>query len=332
MSTDAIAVVEHAYRLELSAADWLCGLAEHARADLDQGGGTWAMFHDTTNVERPRILDVQSAGALEDQSVLLPRLLERGGRFLGSTLRFSGIALVTRVLRDTFGDELGLRVVEELQQALDGPPSDLLQVGASEPGGVGLLIGAPCSRGSVIDRRVARRWSRIAGHLHSALRLRLALSETAPIDSARAEAILAPSGRPLHATEPAQAALEVLRVAAVTMDRARTARSEADEGIELWPAMVAGRWSIVEQFDSDGRRYLVALENEPDCPDPRALTERERQVVHFAAIGCSDKSIAYTLGLAPSRVGSYLSSARRKLGVRSRVELVTLVRMLLAAS
>ncbi len=72
----------------------------------------------------------------------------------------------------------------------------------------------------------------------------------------------------------------------------------------------------------------LARRNEQGCPDPRALGARERDVVALAALGKSNKLIAYELGLSPSTVGSHLSAAMRKLGVASRVELM---RALLAA-
>ena len=48
-------------------------------------------------------------------------------------------------------------------------------------------------------------------------------------------------------------------------------------------------------------------------PDPRALTERERQIVAYADLGQSNKLIAYQLGLSPSTVGVHLAHAREKL-------------------
>jgi DNA-binding NarL/FixJ family response regulator len=85
---------------------------------------------------------------------------------------------------------------------------------------------------------------------------------------------------------------------------------------------VDGRWSLVDRFESDGRRFMVAHRNEPDVRDPRALSKRERQVVAFAATGHSNKLIGYELGVSPSSVAKHLGVAARKLGVRSRAELV----------
>jgi DNA-binding CsgD family transcriptional regulator len=85
-----------------------------------------------------------------------------------------------------------------------------------------------------------------------------------------------------------------------------------------WRALSAGRWSVVEHFDRDGRRYLVAFRAE-GAP---MLSPRERAVAALAAAGCSNKAIGYELGIATSTVGGHLASAMRKLGVPSRVEMV----------
>jgi DNA-binding CsgD family transcriptional regulator len=50
----------------------------------------------------------------------------------------------------------------------------------------------------------------------------------------------------------------------------------------------------------------------------RPLSPRERQVVAFARLGRSSKSIAYELGLADSTVRVLLRRARMKLGLAAR--------------
>lgn len=85
-----------------------------------------------------------------------------------------------------------------------------------------------------------------------------------------------------------------------------------------------GRWSLVDRIERDGRRYVLARRNAPDVRDPKALTERERAVVAFAALGHQNKLIAYALGLGlcPSAIATELASARRKLRFASRAALV----------
>ena len=168
------------------------------------------------------------------------------------------------------------------------------------------------------------RWSRLAAHLAAGMRLRRKLAEAvAP------EAVLHPDGRVEHAEAAAQpkAAREVLRSAARAVDRARSRlrREDPDAALDVWKGLVAGRWSLVDRFESDGRRYLVARRNDPDVSAAPALTRREAQVAGYAALGHGNKLIAYELGLAVSTVANYLATSCRKLGVRSRLELAPIM-------
>jgi DNA-binding NarL/FixJ family response regulator len=114
------------------------------------------------------------------------------------------------------------------------------------------------------------------------------------------------------------AARETLRESIVRVERARSQKPTADEAVALWEALVAGRWSIVEHFERDGKRYYLAHRNDAELAPDRKLTAREQQVLAYAELGCSNKLIAYSLGLATSTVSTLLTSARTKLGVRAR--------------
>lgn len=87
---------------------------------------------------------------------------------------------------------------------------------------------------------------------------------------------------------------------------------------------------MVEWFDTDDRRYVLAVPNAPRIVDPRGLTERESQVVAYAALGDSHKLIAYRLGISRSRVSNALASAMRKLNVKTQAQLVEKLHMLAA--
>jgi DNA-binding CsgD family transcriptional regulator len=100
--------------------------------------------------------------------------------------------------------------------------------------------------------------------------------------------------------------------------RIQTARSERDDSgraVALWRGLVAGRWSLVEHFERDGRRYYLAHKNDPELAPDRALTLREKQVLVYAELGYSNKLIAYSLGLSSSTVATLLGKARRKVGM-----------------
>ena len=83
---------------------------------------------------------------------------------------------------------------------------------------------------------------------------------------------------------------------------------------------------MVDWFDTDGRRFVLALPNAPDVSDPRGLSEREGQVVAYAVLGQTNKMIAYRLGLSRSRVSMLLRAAMRKLDVQTRTQLVLKMR------
>jgi DNA-binding NarL/FixJ family response regulator len=55
------------------------------------------------------------------------------------------------------------------------------------------------------------------------------------------------------------------------------------------------------------------------------LTDRERRVVYYAALGHTNKWIAFELDTTSSTVASHLGRAIRKLGLRCRVELAELL-------
>src|SRR5262249_12490914 len=83
--------------------------------------------------------------------------------------------------------------------------------------------------------------------------------------------------------------------------------------------------SLVDQFDSDGRRYLIACPNEPHGVPVSALSARERQVLGLAAHGHPFKVISYELGLHVSTGATHLKRAMSKLAIDSRRQLLALL-------
>jgi DNA-binding CsgD family transcriptional regulator len=158
----------------------------------------------------------------------------------------------------------------------------------------------------------------VAAHLAAGLRLRRLATPAGPDASfGAAEAILDPDGRMHHATTPAQprACREALREAAMRQRRAGDLRqSDPAEAVAAWRALVAGRWSLVDHFDHDGRHFLLARRNDPDTRALGELTLRERQVVGYASLG--------QMGLSASSIATYLGRAAAKLGADSRPALI----------
>lgn len=122
----------------------------------------------------------------------------------------------------------------------------------------------------------------------------------------------------------AAVARETLRVAVRLRESARTKRTREDgeRALEMWQGLVAGRWSLVDRWESDGKRFIVAVENQPENLDPRALRPREGAAARLAAEGAAPKDIAYALGISPSNARALLAHALAKLGLASRAELL----------
>jgi DNA-binding CsgD family transcriptional regulator len=201
---------------------------------------------------------------------------------------------------------------------------DLMGITAPDPNGCGVGIVAFYSEPKTVAKRTLEMWGRIGVHLSAAFRLRRGASSSEP----HADAVLDPSGKLLHAETPAKgaAARERLRDAARSIDQARSAkgRLDSENAVATWRGLVAGKWTLVDRFESDGRRLLVARRNDPDAVPRSDLTPREAQIAGYAALGQSSKLIAYSLGLSQSAVSESLGAVFSKLGISSRAELIGL--------
>jgi DNA-binding CsgD family transcriptional regulator len=185
----------------------------------------------------------------------------------------------------------------------------------------GCLISAPMARSAPASRKEITRWRRVAAHLRAGYRLSLRQSGR----SSEPEAILTPDGKLLHASGIATGASErrALRLAVTREEQARmaSARDDAERALLLWPELIAGRWTLVERVDSDGRRFLAAHANAPEVQRRSRLTYRERQVVEGILRSESSKVVALDLGITEATVSEHLAQVLSKLNLRSVAEL-----------
>ncbi len=206
---------------------------------------------------------------------------------------------------------------------------DIFNVQAADPNGWSVWCALTTRQRVNIHPRAAATWRRAAVHVLAGFRLRNVLAELPERDPfAAAEAVLDVDGKLAHAEGSARdgARREELREAVKAVDRARSRalRDNPEEALELWRALFSGRWSIAEVFDSDQRRYYLAFENEPQAVEDRRLTRREGQVAMLAALGRDDAAMAYELGISMATVRTHLERGLRKLGLRSRRQLIGL--------
>lgn len=330
----AISVVEAAYRLDLEETEWLQALGKAAATSIGSDFSVMVTVADTPPgdfrvVRREFVpedpeLERLIAGT---ESMMPPESRAQAYRQHGClTLAQFAVSLPQLggldMLRAILGPEMHPRGIH-----------DAFLVIASDGSGKALSVqGALREETPIIHPKLRYAWSRIASHMIAAARLRDAIGEEGDVLES-AEAILDPGGRVMKASGRAKSrtARERLREAALAVDRARTrqGRSNDDEALALWQGLFAGRWTLAETFDSDGRRFVIAHANEPETAEDRRLTRRERQVTALAGVGQSDEIIAYTLGLAPATVRTHLARAMRKMNVGSRVELIEVASMLL---
>jgi DNA-binding CsgD family transcriptional regulator len=214
---------------------------------------------------------------------------------------------------------------------------DMLAVQAHDPDGHGPVFYAPSANPVSITPRVRKSWERVAAHMAAAHRLRRNILEFELTGTAldgvplRAEALLDPRRfKVAHAVGKARGSevTATLREAALRVDRARgkLRREDPEAALAIWRATVDGRWTLLDWFDTDGRRYILAKANPLSVTDPRGLTEKEQQVVAHACSGESNKLIAYCMGLTVQRVSQLTRSAMRKLRVRTKAELIARLR------
>jgi DNA-binding NarL/FixJ family response regulator len=204
-----------------------------------------------------------------------------------------------------------------------GLARDVFMAGAHSGTSLGVSFGVwlkECRRTTAVERT---RWSCVSAHLGAGMRLRAA-TRALQLDRAPVEAVLDSGGRVQHARAGAASvgARELLREAVRRIEKARTTegRRDPDAAMDSWEGLVDG-WSLVDRFDTDGKRFVVAIQNDPAHPDPRGLTTGEREVAEFVGLGRSTKEIAYILGVSLSAVTNLTARAQDKLGLTSRAEL-----------
>ena len=303
-----IDLAEAAYDLEVRDAEWLPRVVSAGLTLLDHGlgvaGGIYTRSRDGGEVT----LDHFCVAGGPDECM---RRLARVAIEIQQTCAHPGICTT---LSEAAGDEYARAVA-----TWSGDPCarDALGLWAVHDDGHGAFVIAPLLERTTLSSRMRCRWRMVASHLTSGFRLRRALEKLDDDGSST-------SRLPYKDFEAAGA----MRDTAVVVDRVHGRTHSGHEAIalELWKDLVAGRWSLLDWFESDGRRYVLAIRNAPGVRDPHRLTTREAQVATHAAAGESGKIIGRNLGISTSRVSRLLHDAKRKLRVSTQAELVNMVR------
>jgi len=312
-----IAVADAGYALKASDEDWLEGVLTAARPLLDHGSFVhgWILDLKVPNYRSCAAIQLPP-GADLDRDVRDNHLDLRDP---DASLALAGACLTTASMaHGEHGPELATRG--------RFPPSfgvaDCVALGVADPSGIGCaLVGALPMIARVAARDQAR-WGRVASHLAAGLRLR-ERARTAPESASldHADALIDPRTFALsHAEDETHAHLSTIRHASELL-AARHGTSDPDKLIAAWRALVAGRWSLLDTFDTDGKRFFVLRKNEPTAPGPPLLSPVQRAISAYIAMGHANKAIAYHLGLSESSISRAVADICTLLGVASREQL-----------
>lgn len=327
MSSDLIDVIEAVYNIEQAEADWVEGVCRAVYSILDAGMGVVITTVDISTGQ-----PLYSCGAALGATLDVVRAVGAAQPDNAADVLRHFLSRPTTSLREVMGARIHEVVPKFHALHSKYRIADALWVGGMNLDGHGLTAAVLLPKRARLSARMRKRWDRIAAHFAAAARLRRRLfpAEARSHFTLRIEgvdALLTLDGRVEHAVGSAQenTAREQLRTAAVALDRARGAlrRRDPDRAVALWTALVEGKWSLVDRFESDGRRFLLARRNEIRAPR-RGLARRQADVLALRAGGHSIKLIAYELGLPQSVVADALASGMKRLGLHTLADLVRL--------
>jgi DNA-binding CsgD family transcriptional regulator len=322
---ELLGIVEAAYRVDASDADWLRGIAEACRGVLDEGFGVCAFEFENRTGLNPVSLQEVMVGMPDKLAEIYPQVFRNMDPQV-RTMPFLHGPCVT--ISQLFGGRNYVDKSEIAQYfAKEFKVYDSMWLTAAEPSGWGCGVHVCLPRIRRLSQRAVDSLSRVATHLGAGARLRRrgGVANRAAMLDGSPDAVFSPNGDLQHAEGAAaeENAVQLLRAAVLAVEKVRgEPHDQSTSALKDWKGLVDARWSLVDAFNKEGHRYLVARENAPRPVDLAALTLRERQIVGYACLGHDNKVIAYDLGIAHSTVKVLLARAAAKLGVHSRDELL----------
>ncbi len=333
---DLIAVVESCYDLAATEVEWVQGVADTFHAVLKPEGGLLA-YHIDIDEQGPQLPrdPVQSGNPplnmVERIKALAAMLEARRGGHAGLVARARAM-MIDRAVRTTLAEPADHILQSEFRRVgpdwvynLGAPVDDVFVLMSHHVDGNGATaIYAGLNKKRTFRPSERATFQMLSAHIKAGLRLRRRLHESAgAVEAPEGGAVLNAAGGVVHAEGEARTEIEELTEGARLVDHARSAKSGREEdALRVWQGLIQGRWSLVEEFDTDGKRFVLAHRNPEDVRDPRGLTPIESRVVGLAVRGYPDKLVGYHLGIAEGTASSYLVDALRKLRISNRVELV----------
>ncbi|HEX3777624.1 MAG TPA: LuxR C-terminal-related transcriptional regulator [Polyangiaceae bacterium] len=328
--TQLVSFLEAVYALELDDRSWLDGILSALRALCGDDHSYVGFFYDASDVADLKIWNVavQNTPPESMEAFQVFREISKNPTFVRTTFRSLPVGSARRTAMPYLAPVFAVREKHGW--------GDIFNINGIDPSGVGcdVTIGTR-ARECVPSASDVLVYKRLANHLAAAFRLRRRLG-VAQVDGAidlkpvqridDAEAILDERGKFVHATGAAAGKLAQERIkssmSAIDAQRNETTRNAGRSALDHWHPLTGARWTLVDSFQENGRRYLVARENQAHGGGFDALTDRERQIVLHAALGFSNKEIAYTLGISDTTVRVLIARAAGRLGLKSRRQLL----------
>jgi DNA-binding CsgD family transcriptional regulator len=313
---DLIGIIESAYQVDLAVEAWLRAIVASTGSALDAHIGVFGVLYDVRG-SRVRIrAAADTADGTFAKAARSVMLANRGNQYVKDGLASHGCACALAT------ETTGLERTPLFDTFRPLGVEDMVGINGVNSSGLGCFVGVLLPNRAPLRRTLRSSLARVSTHFAAGHRLMLRMRE-------EPDAIFTARGRVEHATGDARqpGPLDSLREAVAAIEHARSTagRSEPDEAVKRWRGLVSARWSLVEQFDTDGKRYILARANEPApsiAGGLEMLTARERQIVAHLMLGHSMKLIAYELGIAYSTVRVLTMRACAKLGVNGREELL----------
>jgi DNA-binding CsgD family transcriptional regulator len=325
-ATDLFRILDAAYDVEQPRERWLDGLMRAVAPILGQGAGVGGLLYDIPGdgqfqVDYLQAFDVppgwrETGLAIHRDPRFIPKMIGVYRSMLCATLpQLMADPELAPPMRGDYYDH--------------HPVRGQLSINGFDSSGKGCALNL-FSEGDVALSEAQRSiFTRLATHLATAYRLQRQFADGVQTKVRGVEAVLTPAGRVEHAEADAKSpeARQELTLAVRQREQTRgDATSDGEPTMRRLRGMVSARWTLVDQFETGGQRYVVARENAPRAMGPALLTPREKQVVSLAALGRTNKVIAYELGLAYATVRVLMARACTKLGASKRAELPGLLR------
>jgi len=279
-----VGFLEAVYRMDSDDQVWLRTVTKAALAVWGRAGWAHSAIYDASDITDFRVKNIHIERGPDGATALLARGLQ------SFTPDF-----VTRSFRTRLADASTYKVSgSELREMFEGMAAlgspDAVGINGMDPIGLGVFISVwrsvptgPLSSEMVVYRRMAHH---LAAAHSCRRRLREGHSARSTIDPPR--------------------------------DLASRTRASGDAGVRRWRPLTSARWTLVESSEEGDARSVVAAENQAQLPGLSALSERERQVVAYLAVGQSTKEISYALGISDATVRVLLARAVAKTGAKSR--------------